>query len=256
MDYVPATMLWLLTIVRIPTAVDTERAAVLRATFFAAIACTLFIPEVYTATDPLLGGHNHVGLVLIITILAGFWQFHTATVLAAYPDEARRRRHLTRGRMAAAVAGMGVIGGFSVSRVGVTNQNLPLAYGAQPGMQLFLWTGSAFIIWVCLSVTHACLKFLPQMRGRAFKAGVGCFAAGCIFMVLALGNRLALGLLEEGLIPPSPIISSLNFSFPVLETLAVLLVSIGLMVPRFRGSSLQVQRNIRSRWLMLRLTPL
>jgi len=48
---------------------------------------------------------------------------------------------------------------FSVSRVGVTNQNLPLAYGDQAGMQLFLWSGSAFIIWVCLSVIHACLEF-------------------------------------------------------------------------------------------------
>jgi hypothetical protein len=68
-------------------------------------------------------------------------------------------RHLMRGRVAAAVAGLGVIGGFSVSRVGVTNQNLPLAYGDQAGMQLFLWSGSAFIIWVCLSVIHACLEF-------------------------------------------------------------------------------------------------
>ena len=94
------------------------------------------------------------------------------------------------------------------------------------------------------------------MRGRAFKAGVGCFVVGCIFMALALGNRLALGLFEEGHIPTSPIISGLNFSFPALETVAVLLVSIGLMVPRFRESSLQVQRNVRSRWLMVRLTPL
>jgi hypothetical protein len=94
------------------------------------------------------------------------------------------------------------------------------------------------------------------MRGRAFKTGVGCFVVGCTFMALALGNRLALGLFEEGQIPTSPIIFSLNFSFPALETLAVLLVSIGLMVPRFRESSLQVQRNLRSRWLMVRLTPL
>ena len=135
MDYVPAGMLWLLTLIRIPTARDRERASVLRATFFAALACTLFIPAVYNATDPLLGGHNHVGLALIGAIMAGFWQFHTATVLAAVSSQLRRRHHLMRGRLGSAVAGACVVIGFSTSHVEVTNQNLPIAYGNQPGMQ-------------------------------------------------------------------------------------------------------------------------
>ncbi|NVN00047.1 hypothetical protein [Arthrobacter sp. SDTb3-6] len=255
MDYVPAAMLWLLTLIRIPTARDRERASVLRATFFAAVACTLFIPAVYIAADPLLGGHNHVGLLLITAILAGFWQFHTATVLAAITNNARRRRHLGRGRLAAAVAGACVIAGFAASRVDATNQNLPLAYGNQPGMQLFLWAGSAFIIWVCADVALTCLKFLPRMRSRTFKSGVGAFAAGCTLMALALGNRLALGLLEESPARNSTVLGGLNWSFTILETLAVLLVSIGLMLPRFRESPGLLRRNLRSRWLMALLTP-
>ncbi|MDD0856765.1 hypothetical protein NHF46_01000 [Arthrobacter alpinus] len=196
MDYVPAAMLWILTAVRLPTALDKERASVLRATLFAAIACTLFIPSVYAATDPILGGHNRVGLVLVLAILAGFWQFHTAMVLAAFNNEVRRRRLLRWGRLAAAVAGMCVVAGFLLSKVDVTNRNLPLAYGDQPGMQLFLWTGSAFIIGVCVSVARTSLRFFPEMSSRTFQSGIGCFATGCIFMVLALANRLALGLLE------------------------------------------------------------
>lgn len=255
MDYVPAAMLWLLTIVRIPTARDKERASVLRATFFAALACTLFIPNVYTATDPILGGRNHVGLVLIITILAGFWQFHTATVLAAVRDDVRRRSHLVRGRLAAAVAGTCAVVGFLTSRLDVTSQNLPLTYGNQPGMQLFLWSGSAFIIWVCADVASTCLKFLPKMHSRAFKSGVSCFAAGCILMAVALVNRLALGLLEESPNRSGQFLNALNLSFTILETLAVLLVSIGLMLPRFRETPGLFQRNVHSRWLMLQLTP-
>lgn len=197
MDYVPAAMLWRLTAVRLPTALDKERASVLRATFFAAIACTLFIPSVYAATDPLLGGHNHVGLVLIIAILTGFWHFRTALVLAAFNDEVRRRRRLRWGRLAAAVTGTCVVAGFSLSKVDVTNRNLPLAYGDQPGMQLFLWTGSAFIIGVCVSVARTSFQCFPQMRSRTFQSGVDFFAIDCVFMVLALANRLALGLLEE-----------------------------------------------------------
>ncbi|AIY02986.1 hypothetical protein ART_3387 [Arthrobacter sp. PAMC 25486] len=57
-----------------------------------------------------------------------------------------------RGCLAAAAAGTCVVAGFFSSHVEVTNQNLPLAYGDQPGMQLFLWIGSAFIIWVCADV--------------------------------------------------------------------------------------------------------
>lgn len=253
MDYVPAAMLWLLTAVRLPTALDKERASVLRATFFAAIACTLFIPSVYAATDPLLGGHNHVGLVLILAILAGFWQFHTAMVLAVFDDEVRRRHLLRWGRLASAVAGTCVVAGFSLSKVDVTNRNLPLAYGDQPGMQLFLWTGSAFIIGVCVSVARTSLQFFPQMRSRTFQSGVGCFAIGCVFMVVALANRLALGLVEENSGQDNALVSGLNWSFPVFESLAVILVSIGLILPRFRESTQQLGLSIRSRWFMVSL---
>ncbi len=255
MDYVPAAMLWLLTIVRIPTASDKERASILRATFFAALACTLFIPAVYNTVDPLLGGHNRVGLLLVLTIIAGFWQFHTAMILAVFTDKERRRHHLVRGRLGSAVASACVVVGFFVSRVEETNQNLPIAYGNQPGMQLFLWVGSAFIIWVCADIALNCLKFLPKMLGKPFKSGVICFAAGCTLMALALGSRLALGLVEESPTHTSPFIGGLNWSFTVLESLAVLLVSVGLMLPRFRESKHNLQRSIRSRWLMVLLTP-
>lgn len=255
MEYVPAAMLWLLTIIRIPTLRDRERASVLRATFFAAIACTLFIPSIYIAADPIFGGHNRVGLLLVVTIMAGFWQFHTATILAIFSDEVRRRRHLLHGRLAVAAAGTCVVTGFSVSRVEITNQNLPLAYGDQPGMQLFLWMGSAFIIWVCADIALNCLRFLPTMRGRSFKSGVSCFAVGCIFMALALTNRLTLGLLEESSSRISLLVSSLNWAFPILETLAVLLVSVGLMLPRFHESKQHLRHSIRSRWMMVLLTP-
>lgn len=255
MDYVPAAMLWLLTIVRIPTASDKERASILRATFFAALACTLFIPAVYMAIDPFLGGRNRVGLLLVLTIIAGFWQFHTAMILAVFTDKERRRHHLMRGRLGSAVASACVVIGFSTSHVEVTNQNLPIAYGSQPGMQLFLWVGSAFIIWVCADIALNCLRFLPKMVGKSFKSGVICFAAGCILMALALGNRLALGLIEESPAHTSPFIGGLNWSFTILESLAVLLVSVGLMLPRFRESTHTLQRSIRSRWLMALLTP-
>ncbi|MDJ0314595.1 hypothetical protein [Arthrobacter sp. H35-D1] len=256
MEYLPAAMLWLLTLVRIRTALDRECASVLRATFFAALACTLFIPAVYNAVDPLLGGRNHVGLVLVIAIMVSFWQFHTATVLAAVSSQVRRRHHLVRGRVAISVAGTCVVVGFFISHVDVTNQNLPLAYGSQPGMQVFLWMGSAFIIWVCADAALTCMRFLPRMRSRTFKSGFGCFAAGCICLALALGNRLLLGMVAASPAQGSHLLGVLNLSFTTLEVMAVLLVSIGLILPRFRQSLGILRRNIRSRWLMVLLTPI
>ena len=255
MEYVPAVMLWLLTIIRLPTALDRGRAPVLRGAFFAAVACTLFVPAIYNAADPFLGGKNHVGLVIIIAVLAGFWQFRTATVLAAISDEARRRRLLKFGRIAVAVAGTCVVVGFFSSHLEVTNQNLPLAYGNQPGMQLFLWTGSAFIIWVCTDIATACLRFLPKMGRRTLRSGFGCVAAGSFFMAMALGSYLALGVLKAVSTGPSAFMRTLEWSFPVLISIAVLLVGIGLSLPRFRASAQAIRRNIRSRRLMLLLTP-
>lgn len=255
MEYVPAVILWLVTIIRLPTALDRGRAPVLRGAFFAAVACTLFVPAIYNAADPFLGGKNHVGLVLIIAVLAGFWQFHTATVLAAISDEARRRRLLKFGRIAVAVAGTCVVVGFLSSHLEVANQNLPLAYGNQPGMQLFLWTGSAFIIWVCTDIATACLRFLPKMERRTLRSGFGCVAAGSFFMAMALGSYPALGVLKAVSTGPSAFIRTLEWSFPVLISIAVFLVGIGLALPRFHESAQAIRRNIRSRRLMLLLTP-
>ncbi|WP_434614499.1 hypothetical protein [Arthrobacter sp. A5] len=164
-----------------------------RATFFAAVACTLFIPTVYDATDPLIGGRNHIGLVFVIAMLISFWQFHTATVLAIFTDRVRRRHHLVRGRWAVAVAATAVVVGFRSSHVDATNHLLPPAHANQPGMQLFLWAGSGFIIWVCGEPAANHLRFLPKVDSPRFKAGFGCFAGGCIFMGLSLANRLTLG---------------------------------------------------------------
>lgn len=256
MEYVPAAMLWLLTIVRIPTVMDHERASVLRATFFAAVALTLFTPTVYTAVDPVIGGHNRVGLLLVLAIMGSSWQFHTAIVLATFKDASRRHRHLIRGRLAATVAGIGVVTGFSLSHVEVTNQYLPLAYADQPGMQLFMWMASAFIIWVCLDVSLTCFRFLPKMRSRSFKSGVACFSIGCILTALALGNCLIIGTFKESSLTTSKLMSTLEWSFPVLISLAVLAISIGLILPRFRESKQSIRRNFRSRRLMFLLTPI
>lgn len=93
------------------------------------------------------------------------------------------------------------------------------------------------------------------MRSRTFKSGFGCFAVGCILTALALGNGLALGMLQASPAIESPLLGVLNWSFTILETMSVLLGSIGLMLPRYRESLGIMRRSIRSRRLIALLTP-
>lgn len=86
MEFVPAATLWILTVIRLPAALDPHRGSVFRATILAAVACILYVPSVYHGVDPLLGGQDRVGLVILVSLLLGFWQFRTAIILAAIPD--------------------------------------------------------------------------------------------------------------------------------------------------------------------------
>lgn len=92
---------------------------------------------VYYWGDPLLGGHNRIGLVTLLSLLLGFWQFRTAMLLAAIPDAGARRRQLALGDWVTFAACTAVTAGFFGSRVDTTAPNLPLRYGDQPGIAVF-----------------------------------------------------------------------------------------------------------------------
>lgn len=74
-------------------------------------------------------------------------------------------------------------------------------------------------------------------------------------MAMALGCYLALGILKAFSTGPTAFMRTLEWSFPILISIAVLLVGVGLALPRFRESAQAIQRNVRSRHLMLLLTP-
>lgn len=184
MEFSPALTLWVLSAIRIPTAFDARRGSVFRATILAAIACTLYIPGIYYGTDPLLGGRNRVGLIMLVLLLLGFWQFRTAILLAVVADERRRRHQL---------AGGVVVVSFLTSHVESTDRNLSLTYGDQPGMEVFLRAGSAFIIWVCCDIARVCWRNIPGMQSPAFKTGFVLIGIGCLAFCLVLLDRLLYG---------------------------------------------------------------
>jgi hypothetical protein len=254
MELLPALTLWVLSAIRLPAALDRRRSSLFRATVFAAAACTLYVPNVYNTVDPLLGGHNHVGLATLLLLLLGFWQFRTAIVLAIVADNERRRRRLLLGRAAIAAAGLAVSAGFFASRVDRTDQTLPLAYGDQPGMQLFLWTGSAFIIWVCVDIVMVCRRHRPTMKTSSFRAAFMLIGIGCTWFCLVLANRLLAGVLESSPSDNGATINLLNWLYAAGETLAVILVSLGLLLPRLGDVQRRLSLNLQARRMLLEIT--
>ena len=256
MEYVPAATLWVLTVLRLPAALDPHRGSVFRATVLAAIACTLYIPAVYYGVDPLLGGRNRVGLVTLLSLLLGFWQFRTAILLAAVDDLELRRRQLAFGRWAAVISCSAVTSGFLASRTPVTDPNLPLSYGDQLGMAVFLWSGSAFIMWICLDIARVCHENVPGMRARAFRSGFVLIAIGCILFALVLVDRLVYGVVTKIDGAASPSAAVLTVLYWVGETFAVLLVSLGLLLPRLEGNVKHGKFIFRVRLLLLEIRPI
>jgi len=256
MEAVPAAALWVLTVLRLPTALDAHRGSVFRATIFAAIACTLYVPVVYYTVDPLLGGHNRVGLATLLSLLLGFWQFRTAILLAAVTDTEVRRRQLVLGRFAAAAVCTAVTAGFLASRVDGTDPNLPLTYSDQPGMAVFLWTGSAFIMWVCLDIARVCRSNVPHMHAPAFRSAFSLIAGGCVLFALVLLDRLIYGAVIAAEGADSQTAAALTGFYWIGETAAVLLVSLGLLLPRMAGRLRQGIFALRARLLLMQIKPI
>lgn len=256
MEFVPAATLWVLSVIRLPAARDPQRGSVFRATILAAVACTLYIPAVYYGVDPLLGGQNRVGLATLLSLLLGFWQFRTAILLAAVADVDVRRRHLTFGRWAAGFACSAVTLGFLTSRAEVTDPNLPLTYGDQPGMAVFLWTGSAFIVWICLDIARVCRSNVPHMHTPAFRSAFVLIAIGCILFALVLLDRLLYGAVIRTEGTGSSTATALSVFYWVGESFAVLLVSLGLLLPRLVSQIQHGTFGIRVRLLLLEVRPI
>jgi hypothetical protein len=256
MEFIPAATLWILTILRLPAALDPNRGSVFRATILAAIACTLYNPTVYYAVDPLLGGRNLVGLATLLSLLLGFWQFRTAILLAAVTDEKVRRLQLTFGRWATGIACSAVTAGFLTSHTDVTDPNLPLTYADQPGMAVFLWTGSAFIMWICLDIARVCHNNVPRMHAPAFRSAFILIAIGCILFSLVLLDRLLYGAVTRVEPADSWSATILTVLYWSGETFAVFLVSLGLLLPRLAGPLSHGTFGLRARLLLLEIGPI
>ncbi|NVM96130.1 MAB_1171c family putative transporter [Arthrobacter wenxiniae] len=255
MQYLAAVILWTLAIFKLPKAKDIHSRHVFWAVFFAAVACTLYIPAVYSAVDAVLGGHNLTKLATLIAVMLGFWQFRTSILVAVSTDPRSCRRKVAIGRWVMATTGATAVVGFLASNPGVTNANLQPAYAGEPGMKLFLLSGSAFLVWACMDLMVTCLRSLRHLRSTSFRVGFLLIAVGCAASTLAITDRVLYGSISHGLHPATGFTRFLDSIYWTFEALAVLCIGFGLIFPSLRRPVNAFHQNVEARALLIKLRP-
>ncbi|NVM97757.1 MAB_1171c family putative transporter [Arthrobacter sp. SDTb3-6] len=255
MQYVPAGVLWALALIKLPKAKETQSRHVFWAAFFAAIACTFYVPQIYLAVDAFLGGRNVVKLATLISLMLGFWQFRSAILIAISTDARRCQHRLVVGHWAVIIASGTAISGFLASDPGATSPNLQLAYADEPGMKIFLVSGSIFLVWAGFDLMMACLRALPHLRSAAFRVGFLLIALGCAASCLAISDRVIYGSISDGARPTTVFTTYLDSGYWILEALAVLCIGTGLILPAIRQPVRDFLQNLEARTLVLQLRP-
>lgn len=255
MQYIPATILWILALIKLPHARDTLSRHVFWAAIFAALGCTLYAPSIYIAVDTALGGRNAAKLAAMLAVMLGFWQFRSAILVAVSTDTQLLERRLMMGRCAIAITGVSAIVGFALSNPGSTSTNLQLAYSDEPGLKVFLISGSAFLVWAGWDLMLICLNALRHLHSAAFRLGFLLIALGCAASCLAISARVLYGSISRGPKPTTEFTAVLDSAYWTLEALAVLCIGVGLILPSLRRPANAVYRNLQARSLLIQLRP-
>lgn len=255
MQYIPATILWILALIKLPQARDTLSRHVFWAALFAAVGCTLYAPSIYVAVDAALGGRNTAKLAAMMAVMLGFWQFRSAILVAVSIDAQLLERRLFIGRCAIAVTGVTAIIGFAISNPGITNTNLQLAYPDEPGLKVFLFSGAVFLVWAGMDLMLVCLNALRHLHSATFRLGFLLIALGCAASCLAISARVLYGTISRGPEPTTVLTAVLDTAYWRLEALAVLCIGVGLILPSLRRPVNVLRRNLQARSLLIQLRP-
>lgn len=251
---IAAAILWIITALRLPVAMDPHRGSVFRTTLFAAIACTLYVLGTFNALDPVLGGHNREKLPILVFLILGFWQFRNAILLAIVPESSRRLTQLVVGRLAVIAAIGTVTTGFFLSPFD-SEPDVPLSYSDHPGMMVFLWAGAAFLLWICADIARVCHQHVPAMHSPIFRCGFRLMGLGCAVFCIALLGRLLFGIVSHAQGSGSVASTSLGLIYSTSEITAVVLVGVGLLVPRVVGPLSRGRIELQARFLLIQVRP-
>lgn len=122
-------------------------------------------------------------------------------------------------------------------------------------MMIFLWARAAFLLWICADIARVCHQHVPAMHSPIFRSGFRLMGLGCGVFCLALLGRLLCGSVSHAQGTGSVLSTSLGLIYSTSEITAVVLVAVGLLVPRVVRSLARGRLGLQARFLFVRLRP-
>ena len=249
-DLLTSGILWVLTLIRLPTL--RVRKSKSRPAFwgsaFASLAFTLYIPAVYVGFEKLVGGNNLTGLILSELVIASLWQIHVSLRLAT--PGAHSNSGLPSWTVGWLACSLLMLATYPAWDAGTSTRWMISEYGSHPALMVFQIVAVSFIACVSVDAVRISSPRLQRMGGL-FRAGfaivtVGFGAAAILVAFRVLGNLFPHGSILK---------ASIEAFYETGQQLVVVLVSVGLSIPRLHFVSRTVLLNIGSRVLIWKLAP-
>jgi hypothetical protein len=248
-DWIPAAVLWGLTLVRLPTVRNREALPAFWGSLFASIAFTLYVPSVYLAVDRAMGGGNLAGLVLSEFVIAALWQIQRSLQVATTAGTAQVGDHLwARWWRACSLA---MLLTYPWWHAPESTRWMVSTYGAHPALLVFQIFAVTFIMTVSISALRICRPRVNQMEGL-FRAGFSMVLLGFGLALTIAGLRL----LGNFLPPGSGAKAAVEWFFESAQQVTVILVSLGLSLPRLNAVAQKFVLTVRAAKMLRTIQPI
>ncbi|SDQ03609.1 hypothetical protein [Arthrobacter crystallopoietes] len=248
-DWIPAAVLWGLTLVRLPTVRNREALPAFWGSLFASIAFTLYVPSVYLTVDNAMGGGNIAGLILSEFVIAALWQIQRSLQVATTTGTVSARdRPWVRWWAVCSLAMLLTYPGWNAPE---STRWMVSVYGAHPALLVFQTFAVTFIMTVSVSALRICWPRMNQMEGL-FGAGFRMVLAGFGIALMIAGMRLYGNFLPPG----SGAKAAVEQFFELAQQVIVILVSLGLSLPRLTAVAQKFALTVRAAQMLRTIQPI
>ncbi|WAP52446.1 hypothetical protein OL239_04060 [Arthrobacter sp. ATA002] len=202
--------------------------SMLKAAVVIAASLTTNINEVYLWAGALLPGANALDLVSNILLIIGVFYLSRAITRGAAAGNVRGRGAVW-GRAGAVVTIVVMIVSFAGIDNPAPSTRFMLDYGDQPAAALYSAIQYVYIFAVMAATLGTCVRNVPQMRRRRFRAGFSIIGAGCGAALLLCVSVIVMDVTH--VTGEEDLMRSVGGVYDVLYPLAVVLLAVGLAVP-------------------------
>lgn len=248
--------LWLLALSRVPRLLGRGRGRddMFIAAFTAAVGATIAYSDIYDLLDRWLDIVNISTVISGALIMFAFGLFRTCVVRAVVETEAQARINRRGMKFTAAAVTAYVVSFLCAMLTGSTTSTVrDAATASDIGVFIFSGTFCLFIASVGINVVQVCVKYIPSMASKLFRAGFIMVMAGSFSGLLALGLMVVRQILV--LLGSQAETAAAFYSlYSAIGSAGCVLFAAGLILPSISGQIRQL--DLPSRFRLLTLHPL